>query len=128
MGEFIRMLHWSVRYFVLLSGLVAIVVSMTQWRRTPASGLARVSAAAFTGSIDLQLLIGIFMLLTRPFYGALIGHITMMILAGVIAHVGSIRARRLEPNAPGAKIRAFAFTIALVLIVGGLMAINRPIL
>jgi hypothetical protein len=128
MAEIIRVTHWTLRYLVFLAGVLAILVSVIQYRRTTASGSARISAAAFTGLIDLQILMGLFMLLTRPFYGALSGHIVMMIAAAGVAHMGSIRARRREPELAGAPLRVFAFTIALVLIVGGLLAINRPVL
>lgn len=128
MGDVVQLLHWSIRYLVLIAGVLAIVASAAQWKRTPASGVVRITSAAFTGSLDLQILIGLFMLLVRPFYGALIGHISMMVMAAVIAHVGSIRARKREPGQSGAPLRVFAFTIALVLIVGGLMAIQRPVI
>jgi len=128
MAETIRMIHWTLRYLVLLVGIGAILVSVVQYRRTTASGAARVSSAMFTGLLDLQLVIGLLMVATRPWYGALIGHIVMMLIAVIVAHIGSIRARRREPERPGAPLRAFAFTIALVLIAGGLMAIQKPVI
>lgn len=151
MTEFLHGLHSGLRYLVLLAGLASIVVSAIGWQRSRRAGTMRRLGAAghnthgvgapavtvgaerpimgvFVGLLDTQVLVGVLLLFMWPFYGALIGHITMMVLAAAVAHTGSIMARRRAPQASGSGIRLSAVVIALVLIVGGILAIQRPVL
>lgn len=127
METVLRAIHFWVRYGVLLAGLVAIAVAAMNWSKPAASGAERASTAAFTGLLDLQFVLGLAMLLVVPFYGALTGHIVTMLLAVVVAHAGSVAARRREPARSGSPVRVGAIVLALVLIAGGLMAIGRPV-
>jgi hypothetical protein len=52
----------------------------------------------------------------------------MMVVAAVTAHVGSIMARRRADHAAAARVRVITIGLTLVFIVGGIMAIQRPIL
>jgi hypothetical protein len=115
---------------VLLAALAVLVLSTVQWTRTAAdtTRMQRIAMAAFVGTLDLQVLLGIVLLVVWAYYPALIGHIVMMLLAAVVAHAGSVMARRREPARPGAPIRLAAAALALLLIVGGIMAIQRPVL
>jgi hypothetical protein len=123
-------LHSNVRYLVLLAAVAAIVLAVLGWRKPAAerSGVERGTMAAFVGLLDLQVLLGLVLLALYPFYPALIGHIVMMALAAVAAHVGSVMARRREPARSAAPVRLVTVVIALVLVVGGIMAIQRPLL
>lgn len=118
--------HSGVRYLVLLAGLIALVmatVGVVRREGGPARA-ERTSMTAFVGLLDLQLLLGVVLLIVWPFYGALIGHIVMMVAAAAIAHMGSVIARR---RAHGSTIRLAAVAAALFVIVGGILAIGRPV-
>jgi hypothetical protein len=130
MGEFIHTLHSAVRYVVLLTAVAVVVLSAVQWSRTTAeeTRMQRIAMTAFVGTLDLQALLGITLLALWAFYPALIGHIAMLLLAVAVAHIGLVMARRREPARSGAPIRLAAVAVALVLIVGGIMAIQRPVL
>jgi hypothetical protein len=129
MQEFLFGLHSGVRYLVLLAALAALIASLAGWRRSGAAGsMERGAMLAFVGLLDLQVLIGLALLTQWPFYGALAGHIVMMVLAAATAHAGSILARRRAPDRPAAPVRAATVVLALILIVGGILAIQRSII
>ena len=128
MADTLFTLHSLLRYLVLLSALGAIITAAAGWRRPGLPPrLERVLASAFVGLLDLQVALGVILLTQRPFYSQLIGHIVMMVLAAAAAHVTSIRARRRPSEAAGSGVRLAGFVLALVLIIGGIMAIQRPI-
>lgn len=117
--------HSSVRYLVLLLAIVVIAFAVHGYLTRRATGKGdRISMGAFTGLIDLQVLLGVGLIAMGIFYGALMGHLMMMILAAVAAHAASVMARRAEGQRAHA-IRLAGVVLALVLIVGGIMAIGR---
>lgn len=130
MAETLHTLHWGLRYLVLLAGVAVLVVGSMQWSRTDAEGARaqRIVMASFVGTLHLQVLLGLLLLAVWAYYPALIGHIMMMVLAAAAAQVGAIVARRREPARAGAPIRVGAALLALLLIVGGIMAIQRPVI
>lgn len=130
MTETVFTIHSYVRYLVLLAGVGAVVTAIVGWR---AAGLPpraeRALGAAFVGLLDLQVVLGVLVLLTGfPFYGALTGHLFMMLLAAAVAHGASVMARRREPARSGSPVRTIGFMLALLFIVGGIMAIQRSLL
>jgi hypothetical protein len=88
----------------------------------------RIAGAIFVGALDLQVVLGLILLAVWPFYGALIGHIVMMILAVVVAHGARVAARRAAADAARFGWALAAIVVPLVLIIGGIMAIGRPLL
>lgn len=117
--------HSSLRYLVLLAAILALGFALHGYftRRAPAKG-DRISMGAFTGLLDLQMLLGVGLIAMGIFYGALMGHVMMMILAAVAAHAASAMARR-APDRRAHAIRLVGVALALVLMVGGIMAIGR---
>lgn len=130
--------HSGLRYLVLLAGAVALGFALAGWLgRTPFGRAGRLAGAAFVGLLDLQVVLGLATLLTRPFYGALIGHIVLMLLAAVLGHVGLRLARVRSGVRPGGATppprRVWTPLLASVLaalaaIVLGILAIGRDIL
>ncbi|HSJ09517.1 MAG TPA: hypothetical protein VK928_06365 [Longimicrobiales bacterium] len=127
MNDTIFMAHSGLRYLVLLAAVVAIVTAAMGLRAAgPSSKAERVAGAVFAGVLDLQVLLGIVLLTMWPFYAQLIGHITMMVAAAAAVHMGSVVARRREAQA--SKYRLIGYVAGLVAIIGGILAIQRPIL
>lgn len=130
MTETVFTIHSYVRYLVLVAGVGAIITAIIGWR---AAGLPpraeRALSGAFVGLLDLQVVLGVLVLLTGfPFYGALTGHLFMMVLAAAAAHGASVMARRREPARSGSPVRTVGFMLAMLLIVGGIMAIQRSVI
>jgi hypothetical protein len=120
-------IHSGVRYLVLLAAVVAIVAGLAALRGGRVTGGSRKASAAFTGLLDLQVLLGIATVLTRPFFGQLVGHIVMMVLAAVVAHGFGVALKRRPPERQTAGVQLAGNALALVLIIGGILAIGRPI-
>lgn len=121
--------HSGVRYLVLLLGAVALLWSlagMLSGRRYDRG--MRITASAFAGVLHLQILLGVAVIFTRGFYPALIGHISMMVFAAAVAQVTSSVQRRRDPEDRTYLPHFVATAVALVLVIGGIMAIQRPIL
>lgn len=118
--------HSGLRFLVLLAGGIAL--AMMAWGmsgRRPYAGQSRASMAVFAGALDLQVLIGVGLLFVRPFYGALTGHLIMMLAAVGVVHGLSVYARKLMDARRAHAVALAGVALALVLIVGGIMAI-RP--
>src|SRR3954464_2642173 len=87
--------HSGLRYLVLLAALAALLLhALGAARRQPYGRPARLSLAVFVGLLDLQLLLGIALVALGCFYGALMGHLMMMLLAAGAAHGCSVYARK----------------------------------
>jgi hypothetical protein len=118
--------HSGLRFLVLLLAVVAAAVLLWGWRSgRPFAGPSRAATAAFTGTLDLQFLLGVATLMTRPFYGALIGHLVMMFAAVAAAHAIIIYGRKQADPRRAHLVCLAGVVVAVVLIVGGIMAI-RP--
>ena len=90
---------------------------------------ARSSCCAFSpGVIDLQVLLGVITLVTRPFFPALIGHIVMMVAAAAVAHLGAVRLKKQPANERSYTALLVAGLLPLVIMVGGILALQRPII
>jgi heme A synthase len=118
--------HSGLRYLVLLAGVVALVVTaLGVFGRKPYERPTRIAMAVFTGVLDLQVLLGIVMVVLGCFYPALMGHLMMMVLAAIAAHALSIFARKQADGKRAHTIALVGVVLALGLIVGGISAIGR---
>ena len=119
--------HSGLRYLVLLVGIVAALLFAYGLVTRRPVGAARGLTAAFTGLLDLQILLGLGLVLGGVYYGALIGHIVTMVLAAAAAHVSSVMARRGTDERRSLTIRLVGVLLTLALIAAGVMAIGRSL-
>jgi heme A synthase len=119
--------HSGLRYLVLLMGLVAVAYfAYGLATKRPVDKSIRIIGSSFVGLLDLQVLLGIVLLGSGwPFYPALWGHLAMMLLAAALAHVMMVLNRR-RPN-PGYLLPLIGVAGALLLILGGILAIGRSL-
>jgi small-conductance mechanosensitive channel len=87
----------------------------------------RITSAVFTGLVDVTVLLGVVTLLSGTFYPALVGHITMMVLATIIAHVVSVVVKRRPEEERTYAPHLVGTLVVLGLIAAGIMAIGRPL-
>lgn len=121
--------HSGLRYLVLLAGLLAFGYTLVSALRDRAwDRPARILIASFVGLLDLQVLLGLVLVFLRAFYAALWGHLVMMILAAAVAHITSAVNRRRSPERQSQMTAALGVAGALILIVGGIMAIGQSVL
>ena len=120
--------HSGNRYLVLLAAAVALAVLLYgSLTHKPYGRGARISTAAFTGLLDLQFLLGVILVALGRFYGALIGHIMMMLLAVAVAHGTSVMARKRTDHRQAHTLALVGVVLALVLIWGGVSSIGRTL-
>lgn len=118
--------HSGLRYLVLIAAVVAVIVlAMGAFGRQPFGKASRISLAAFSGLLDLQILLGIALVVMGCFYGALMGHLMMMILAAVAVHGLSVYARKQADARRAHTVALVGVVLALALIAGGIGAIGR---
>lgn len=139
-------LHNVLRWFVLIAGVFAVGLayygwfSKKEWTRTN-----RLAGMFFTIGLDVQLLLGLLLYfflspITAPVLGNFRGmmaddqlrffgleHIFYMVVALIVAHIGSARARRIVEDVRKHRTAAIWFTVSLLVI---LIAIpwDRPFL
>jgi hypothetical protein len=127
----IFMAHSGLRYLVLLLGVLAVVLAIGALRAGPTSGAGRTAAQVFRVFVvllDIQVLLGIAVVFTRPFVPLYIGHIVMMVLALGLAHVLSAQVKRRAPEQRSPALILAGAGVPLLLVLGGIMALGRPVL
>ena len=128
MGIMLFHAHSGLRYAVLLAGIIALVVlEYGRFRKRPFGRGARIAGTTFLGLLDLQVLLGLATVLARPWFPALIGHIALMVLALAAAHALAIAGRRATSDSRRYALALLAVVVPLLLIVGGITAIGRPL-
>jgi hypothetical protein len=78
--------------------------------------------------IDVQFLLGVVTLISGRFFGALIGHIVMMIAAVAVAHIGAVRLKKAPLERRGYGLMLAASLIPLALMIAGILAIQRALI
>lgn len=131
MTEILFAAHSGFRYLVLLIGLGSAAAAAAGLAAGSASSTARLAYRLyriFVVCVDIQVLLGLGVILTRPFLPVYIGHLVMMVLALGVAHgIGVMLKRKpAERREPGPILAGVAVTLALI--AGGIMAIGRPII
>ena len=128
MSNFFLNAHSGLRYLILLTGVLTVLYATYG----VASGRAydktiRILASSFVGTLHLQILLGLALLLSGMFSSQLIGHIFMMVFAAASAQIPvSVMRRRPEENKSYLPHGVGAL-VALALIWGGVTAIGRPL-
>lgn len=120
--------HSGLRYLVLLGAVLAIVVltyGLVTGQRPRAT---RAVTASFTGLLDLQVLLGLALVMGGMLSDRATGHLIMMVLALAVAHGASIIAGRASDDRRELTVRLIGVVLSLALIAGGIMAIGRSVL
>jgi hypothetical protein len=120
--------HSGLRYLILLLAVLTALVALAGLvRKQPASNAGLTMLRIFTILLDIQVVLGIVTLVTGTFRAQLIGHIVMMIAAVAVAHLGLVRLKKATPEGRGSGQLLAASLIPLLLVVAGILAIQRPI-
>lgn len=129
MAEFVFMAHSGWRYAVLVVGVLVLVLAAAGLGgRTNLARSAERMYRVFATVLDIQFLLGIGTAILRPFVPMYIGHIVMMVLAIAITHILGGRLKKLDPGVHKPGVVLVGVLVALALIVGGILAIRRPLL
>lgn len=128
MSQMIYHAHSGVRYLVLLTAVIALLVLLAGFlgRREYGKG-ARIATAAFNGTLDLQVTLGIVLVALGRFYPAVMGHMMVMVLAAIFAHGFAVAAKRAPDSRKRHGLGLAGVVLALLMIVGGIHAIGAPV-
>lgn len=127
LGGMLFMAHSGVRYLVLLTAVIALLLALLSLRRGALSRAGEIAGRVYVGVLDLQFLLGLGTVLTRPFIPQYIGHIVMMLLAVALMHAVSVAVKKRPEGARPPGMLAAGIAGTLVLIIVGITAIGRPI-
>jgi hypothetical protein len=120
--------HSGWRYLVLLLAVLTTLYALIGYfQKKPVDKTGLTMLRIFTVVLDIQVVLGILTLISGRFYPQLIGHLVMMIGAVAIAHLGAVRLKKAAPEARSNGMLLTTSLIALLAIVGGILAIQRPI-
>lgn len=129
MSDILFHAHSGLRYLVLLAGVLSLGYSLlAALRRQPWDRPGRIFLSSFVGLMDLQVVIGLILVFVRVFYPMLWGHLLMMVLAAVVGHVVLAMNKRRPAERQSHALAATGSGLALLLIIGGILAIGRSIL
>ena len=129
MLDFAFVLHFHVRYLLLLLGLLTTLYAVIGLiRKGPVDSVGLGLLRSFGIVADVQFVLGILTLISRAFFPALIGHLTVMIAAIAVLHLGTIRLKRSAPEQRSWTMLLMAALIPFVLMIAGILAIQRPLL
>ena len=132
-------IHSLVRWVVVIAGIIAVIMAYAGWfgNRRWTSSTVRLNML-FTTFLDLNVLLGFFLyfILSPLTRGALqnmgdamkdsnvrfftVEHLLIMLVAVVVAHIGSSRAKKAADDKGKFKQAAIFFTIAMILIFVGI--------
>ena len=128
MSNFLMNAHSGLRYLILFGGVLTVlyasygVVTARAYDKT-----MRILASSFVGTMHLQILLGLALLLSGMFQPALTGHIFMMLFAAAAAQIPVSVMRRRPEELKSYMPHGLGALAALGMIAVGILAIGRPV-
>lgn len=85
-------------------------------------------STSFAGALDLQILLGVALMMGGVFPDAVTGHLILMVFAAVVTHGAFLIGQQSSSQRHELGIRLGGIALALILIVVGIMAIGQTVL
>ena len=120
--------HSGLRYLVLLAAVVALLTLAYSLVTGRAARRAQIMATAFVGLLDLQILLGLALVMGGIFTDAVTGHLMLMVMAAVVTHGAYMIGQHSANERRELAFRFGGIILAMVLIVIGIMALGRSVL
>jgi hypothetical protein len=122
---FVLTLHSIVRWLVVLVAVIAVVrYALVMAGKAQSSGMDRGLMAGYTGLLDLNVLLGLILIIGLGFTPQRIEHAVTNIIAVVVAHFLAQRAKKVEDAKLKARTNLLGVVISLVIIVVGVALIG----
>lgn len=122
--DFILDVHSINRWLIVLIGVVAAIKFLVGWLgKSDYQPIDRTLMSAYTGLLDLQLILGIILLIGWGLAQYRIEHAVTMIIALVLAHLSRIW--RDKADAVKFRNNFFAIVIGLLLIIAGVAVLPK---
>lgn len=126
--NFLFSAHSWLRYLVLLVALAALITLSHSVATGRSMRSARNLSTAFAGVLDLQILLGILLMMGGILSDAVTGHLLLMVFAAAVTHGAFLIGQQLSSERRELGIRLGGIVLALILIVVGIMAIGQSVL
>ena len=120
--------HSWLRYLVLLVALAALITLSYSVATGRSMRSARNFSTSFAAVLDLQVLLGVLLVMGGVFPDAVTGHLIFMVLAAVATHGAFLIGQQSRSERREFGVRLGGIVLALGLIVVGIMAINQTVL
>lgn len=120
--------HSWLRYLVLLVALAALITLSYSVVTGRSMRSARNLSTSFAAVLDLQILLGIALMMGGVFPDAVTGHLMLMVFAAVVTHGAFLIGQQSSSQRRELGIRLGGIVVALILIVVGIMAIGQTVL
>ena len=122
--------HSGLRYLVFLAGVLAVVYAVFGVvAKRPYDDRMGLLAGAYAAVLDLQIILGFFLVVTGRFtLPGMIGHIFLGLFAAAVAHVTSAGVKRKPPEERSYLPHVVGVLVSLVLVAGSITALGRPLL
>ena len=117
---FVLMLHSIVRWLVVIVAVVAVVrYALVMAGKAQSSGMDRGLMPGYTGLLDLNVLLGLILIVGLGFTAQNIEHAVTNIIGVAVAHFFAQRAKKLEDAKLKARTSLLGVVISLLIIVVG---------
>ena len=132
MYDFAFNAHSGFRYLVLLVGVLAALYALIGlMRKQPVDKAGMSLMRVWTVVLDIQFLLGVLtliaLIMAGRFTGQLIGHLVLVVAAVAVAHMGTMKLKKADPGTRTYGSMLATALIPLLVIIGGILAIGRPI-
>ena len=124
--EFIVGVHGLVRWLVVIVAVVAVVrYALVMAGKAQPSGMDRGLISGYTGLLDLNVLLGVIIIIgLGEWEMAQIEHMTTNIIGVVVAHIFAQRAKKIEDPKIKARTNLLGVVISLLIIVVGVALVG----
>jgi len=124
--EFLVGIHGLVRWLVVIVAVVAVVrYALVMAGKAQPSGMDRGLISGYTGLLDLNVLLGVIIIIgLGEWEMAQIEHMTTNIIGVVVAHVFAQRAKKIEDPKIKARTNLLGVVISLAIIVVGVALVG----
>ena len=123
--EFVLTVHSIVRWLVVIVAVIAVVrYALVMSGRAQSSGMDRGLMSGYTGLLDLNVLLGVILIIGVGFTVQPIEHAVTAIIGVAVAHFFARRAKKIEEAKPKARTSLLGVVISLSIIVVGVALIG----
>jgi hypothetical protein len=122
---FVLTLHSIVRWLVVLAAVIAVVrFALVMAGKAQSSGMDRGLMSGYTGLLDLNVLLGLILIIGLGFTPQRIEHAVTNVIGVVVAHFFAQRAKKIEDAKLKARTNLLGVVISLLIIVVGVALIG----
>jgi hypothetical protein len=124
--DFVLTLHSIVRWFVVLVAVIAVVrYALVMAGKAQSSGMDRGLISGYTGLLDLNVLLGLILIIGLGEWETVqIEHAVTNVIGVVVAHFFAQRAKKIEDPKIKARTNLLGVVISLAIIVVGVMFVG----